>query len=198
MAWHVARVVLGTGDGLAHRGERPAWATAHTGAVDGSSAGLLFTLADVDLLTAGRLAGDLRVAATGTIGSDGVVTTVRMVDAKVAAARLAGADVVFAPDFDGVPGPVGAVAAPHAGALDAAPTIGEWLDTAGYEAAGRRAPPHALVPVDDVRQALAWLCGRTGLAGTCTLAHAAAAVPPSSARPYRASLHREVAPVGAV
>jgi PDZ domain-containing secreted protein len=94
------------------------------------------------------------VAATRTIGSDGAVTSVRMVEAKLAAARLIPADVMFAPEFP-----------------------------AGYGSAGRaarRSAGIALVAVEDVRQALAWLCGRT--AGT--VACAAATAPIGSARPY--------------
>jgi len=172
VAWRVAAaLVAGVGPG-----DLPDWARARTGNTDGPSAGLLFALADVDLMAAGPLAGGLRVAATGSIGSDGTVTAVRMVDAKVAAARLAGADVVFAPDF---PAGTGIVTSPpsHLGRPTADRPIGDWLNTSGFEAAGRAAIAGtvALVQVDDVRQALAWLCGRTGRADTCSLAHAAAA-----------------------
>ena len=75
----------------------------------------------------------------------------------------------------------------HRGMLTGDRTIGDWLNTAGYEAAGRsaaRQPAMALVPIDDVRQAVAWLCGRTQRAGTCALAHAAGAVAIADARPY--------------
>ena len=64
---------------------------------DGSSGGLLYALADLDLLTPGRLAGELRVAATGSIYTQRRHTRVRHVDAKLAAARLAHPDVFFAP-----------------------------------------------------------------------------------------------------
>ena len=66
--------------------------------------------------------------------------------------------------------------------------IGDWLDTPAYEAAGRAARSRpgdlALVQVDDIRQALAWLCGRTAVAATCALANTTAAVPLWRARPY--------------
>ena len=83
--------------GLARPGELPDWARPRTGNVNGRSGGLLWTLADIDLLTPGPLAGDLRVAATGVIYSNGVITPVLHVDAKLAAARLAHPDVFFAP-----------------------------------------------------------------------------------------------------
>jgi hypothetical protein len=187
VAWHVARVVLGSARGVAHAGELPEWARPRTGDADGTSAGSLFALADVDLMTGGSLAGHLRVAATGSLGSDGSVTAVRMVDAKLAAARLVPVDVVFAPQFPSGIGSVTVIAS-HLGRPAANRTIGDWLNTDGYEAAGRQAAGRsgivALVSVDDIRQALAWLCGRLGRPVTCFVAHAAAAVPLSLARPY--------------
>ena len=181
VAWRVAASI----SGAAGPGQLPEWARPRTGADDGTSAGLLFSLADLDLLTTGALAGRLRIAATGSIGSDGSVTAVRMVDAKLAAARLAAADVVFAPDFPTGHGPVIHVPS-HGGQPTPERTIGDWLGTAGYEAAGRAATAStgpALVQVDDVRQALAWLCGRTALPTTCTLARSAAARPSPSLAP---------------
>ena len=186
VAWHVATVVLGRAGGAARPGELPAWARPRTGDGDGSSAGLLFALADIDVVTPGALAGGLRVAATGTIGSDGVVTSVRLVEAKLAAARLARVEVMFAPEFPtGTPGVT--VVPSHAGTPATDRAIGDWLNTDGYESAGRdarRSAGIALVSVDDVRQALAWLCGRTANAVSCAVAHAAASVPIASARPY--------------
>ena len=188
VAWHVATAVLGRTNGLARPAEIPAWARARTAGSDGTSAGIVFALADIDLLTPGPLAGNLRVAGTGTIGSDGVVTAVHMVDAKLAAARLAHPGVVFAPNFPTGTGPVTVVAS-HEGVPSAGRSIGDWLDTAGYERAGRvagsRPTAQALVQIDDVRQALAWLCGRTDLPATCAIAHHAAAVSVPLARPYQ-------------
>jgi hypothetical protein len=185
LAWRVATELLAD-DSDALPADMPDWARPRTGVADGSSGGLIFTLADLDLLTPGRLAGELRVAGTGAIGSDGSVMIVRLIDAKLAAARLARADVFFAPET-----PVGAgtdiVVTSDRGPLPAGQTIGQWLDTAGYERAGRIAATRrhgtALVPVVDIRQALSWLCGRTGLASTCALAHTTAATPAVDARP---------------
>jgi hypothetical protein len=186
-AWHVAGTLLGGRGGIARPDEIPAWARPHTGGSDGSSAGIVFALADIDLLTPGRLAGDLRVAGTGTVGSDGVVTAVRGVDAKLAAARLARADVMFAADFPvGMPSVTRVIA--HVGSDDPGRSIGDWLNAAGYESAGRRAAVHgghlALVQIDDVRQALAWLCGRTESHIACAVAHAASSASVREARPY--------------
>ena len=187
VAWHVANTILGRASGLAHGAEIPAWARPRTGVADGTSAGLAFALADLDLLTGGRFAGNLHVAATGSVGSDGVVTAVRMVAAKLAAARLAHPEVVFAPEFPPETADVTRLAS-HRGALAPERAIGDWLGMASYEAAGRDAATRprttALVEVDDVRQAVAWLCGRTNISTTCALADAAAAMPLRVARPY--------------
>jgi hypothetical protein len=189
LAWQVATDLLAGGRSTVRPGEMPGWARVRTGVADGSSGGLIFTLADLDLLTPGRLAGDLRVAGTGAIGSDGTVMAVRLVDAKLAAARVARADVFFAPEIPTGAGTV-TMARPGRGPITAGQTIGHWLDTAGYERAGRIAATRpngtALVPVVDVRQALAWLCGRTGRATTCDLARATAATPAGVARPLNA------------
>jgi hypothetical protein len=104
-----------------------------------------------------------------------------MVEAKVAAARLTRAAVVFVPEDS-------ASVVSHAGDLRRDHTMADRLDTPGFEAAGRDAAGEpddtTVVGVDDVRQALAWLCGRTGLAATCAIARAAAATTVSAARPY--------------
>jgi len=187
VAWHVASTLVGASAGLARPGELPVWARPRTGGSDGPSAGLLFALADLDLLTPGNLAGNLVVAGTGAVGSDGSVTAVRMVDAKLAAARLVHPGVVFAPDFPDGSGLVTVIVS-HQGQPTPSRTIGDWLNTAGFEAAGRAAGSHpmntALVSVDDIRQAVAWLCGRTGRTSTCGVAHSAASVTMADTRPY--------------
>jgi hypothetical protein len=187
VAWHVAKSVLDGSGGVAKVGELPDWARPRTDNASGTSGGLLYALAYLDLLSSGRLAAYLHVAATGAIGSDGVITAVRLVDAKLAAARLADADVFFAPSLPANTAQTTTVAS-HNGHPTAERSIGDWLNTAGYEAAGRIAASHpdalALVTVRDIRQALAWLCGRTQQAETCDFAHASAATTVSTARPY--------------
>ena len=187
IAWHVATTLLDQTTSIAPPAEMPDWARPRTDNVNGPSGGLLYALADLDLLTPGPLAGELRVAATGAIFSDGVITAVGHVDAKLAAARLAHPDVFFAPTIPPGSGPITTVAY-HQGPRTADRTIGDWLNTAGYEHAGRIAATHpdtlALVPIHDIRQALSWLCGRTQRPATCTLANTAAATPLPIARPH--------------
>jgi len=185
VAWRAANGLAGTV--LESSDTIPDWARPRTGNNDGSSAGLLFALADLDLLTPGLLAATVRVAATGAIWSDGAVTAVRMVDAKLAAARVAGVDVFFAPALS-ADMPATTRVLSHLGSPARDRAIGDWLNMAAYERAGQAASLRpgslAVVEVDDVRQALAWLCGRTGGRETCAVAHEAAGMPLLAARPY--------------
>lgn len=68
-----------------------------TGTVGGPSAGLAFTLAVLDQLTAGELTGGATVAVTGTIDAAGRVGSVGGVTQKTAAVRELGADVFLVP-----------------------------------------------------------------------------------------------------
>jgi Lon-like protease len=65
--------------------------------VGGPSAGLMFSLAVVDKLTTGDLAGSTFVAGTGTIGIDGKVGPIGGIGHKMVAARSAGATVFLVP-----------------------------------------------------------------------------------------------------
>ena len=65
--------------------------------VGGPSAGLMFSLAVVDKLTTGNLAGSNFVAGTGTIQADGSVGRIGGIVHKMAAARDAGATVFLVP-----------------------------------------------------------------------------------------------------
>lgn len=78
--------------------------------MSGPSAGLAYTLAIADAATPGRLVDPAHpIAATGQIGAEGDVMAVGGYDAKFAAARRAGAELILAP-----PGVPGDVAAQHA------------------------------------------------------------------------------------
>ena len=65
--------------------------------VGGPSAGLMFSLAVVDKLTTGELAGSTFVAGTGTIAADGKVGQIGGITHKMAAAHAAGATVFLVP-----------------------------------------------------------------------------------------------------
>jgi len=65
--------------------------------VGGPSAGLMFSLAVVDKLTSGDLAGSTFVAGTGTISIDGKVGQIGGITHKMAAAQKAGATVFLVP-----------------------------------------------------------------------------------------------------
>jgi PDZ domain-containing protein len=65
--------------------------------VSGPSAGLAFTLAIIDDLTAGSLTGGRRVAVTGTINSDGTVGPVGGVEQKAITARHNAVSLMIVP-----------------------------------------------------------------------------------------------------
>jgi PDZ domain-containing protein len=65
--------------------------------VGGPSAGLMFSLAVIDKLTTGDLAGSKFVAGTGTIKLDGTVGAIGGITHKMVAARDAGATVFLVP-----------------------------------------------------------------------------------------------------
>jgi PDZ domain-containing protein len=71
--------------------------TIDTQRVSGPSAGLAFTLAIIDQLTAGDLTGGQRIAVTGSIESDGRVSPVGGVAQKAVAARASGARLMLVP-----------------------------------------------------------------------------------------------------
>ncbi len=159
----------------------PAGARIRTGADFGSSAGLLFTLTYLDLLSPGALFGDLRVAGTGGMGADGRVLPVSHVEVKVAAALLTQPDVVFTPRPSKLIEDTHIFRALPSGPFAAGGSVTDWLHVDAYRDAGREAAQRpgvtAFVVVHDVRQALAWLCGRTGDRQVCALARAAASLP---------------------
>jgi hypothetical protein len=180
-AWQFANTVLAADSNSTAFDQLPTWAYIHTGNDTGSSAGLIFTLTYLDLLTPGALVGDLRVAGTGSIGPDGVVIPVSNVEVKVAAAVLARPDVVFTPSRSELVENSTIIDSQHTRIPDLGSTVGEWLNVSGYEQAGREAASHpgtiAFVVVHDVRQALAWLCGRTHNAITCAVAQSSVGIP---------------------
>jgi PDZ domain-containing protein len=71
-----------------------------TGDVGGPSAGLAFTLAIIDDLTAGELTGGSDIAVTGTIRSDGTVGEVGGTGQKAAAVRDQGIELFLVPRKD--------------------------------------------------------------------------------------------------
>lgn len=69
----------------------------HLANIGGPSAGLMFSLAVIDKLTDGRLAGSKFIAGTGTIDADGEVGSIGGITHKMMAAREAGARVFLVP-----------------------------------------------------------------------------------------------------
>jgi Lon-like protease len=71
--------------------------TIDSGDIGGPSAGLMWTLGVVDVLTPGELTGGRVIAGTGTIDLDGGVGPIGGIAQKVVAAERAGAVAFFAP-----------------------------------------------------------------------------------------------------
>ncbi len=171
-AWRLANQIIGDDADSRGSDQLPKWAWFRTGHDTGPSAGLMFTLAYLDVLTQGALVDNLRVAGTGAIGPDGVVIPVSNVNVKVAAAMLARPDVVFTTTAPESVEHVTLVESHHT----RNPTAGYTI----FEEAGQLAASHpgpVVVVVHDVRQALAWLCGRTTNKTTCAVAHKSAIIP---------------------
>jgi hypothetical protein len=181
VAWRLANEVVAPAHSSTTSSAPPRWARPHTGIDTGPSAGLMFTLAYIDALTPGALVGNLRVAGTGGIGHDGVVVIVSNVEIKVAAAMLTQPDVIFTPRPPDSIEHVTIVESQHTRNPTHPYTVGEWLNVSGYQEAGRVAASHpgavAVVVVHDIRQALAWLCGRTDNVTTCAIARKFATIP---------------------
>jgi hypothetical protein len=181
VAWGLASKILAAQNSPIDLVHLPPWAWVHTGNNTGPSAGLIFALSYIDVLTPGKLVGDLRVVGTGAIGLDGVVIHVSGIEAKVATAILTGPDVVFTPAPSKLIENTTIVESQHTRQLDDGYTVGEWLNVSGYEQAGRDAAKQpgttAFVVVHDIRQVLAWLCGRTSNETTCDIARKSATIP---------------------
>ena len=180
IAWKLANEVVEPENRSTASDHLPLWAHVRTGDTDGPSAGLTMTLAYIDLLTPGALVGDLRVAGTGGIRPDGLAFPVKAIDVKVATAMLARPDVIFVTRPPTSVENVTIVQSQKERIPADGHTVGEWLNVAGYEQAGRDAGHSGTAPVvvvHDLRQALAWLCGRTGGASVCALALRAEGMP---------------------
>ena len=181
IAWKLANEVVEPENRSTAADHLPLWAHVRTGNTDGPSAGLIMTLAYIDLLTPGALVGDLRVAGTGGIGPDGVAFRVKGIDVKVAVARLTRPGVIFVTKPPTSVENVTIVESQKERIPADGYTVGEWLNVVGYEKSGRAAASRPgtapVVVVHDLRQALAWLCGRTGVSSVCTTAQRSARVP---------------------
>ncbi len=174
IAWRLANEVVEPENRSTVSDHLPLWAHVRTGNTDGPSAGLMMTLAYIDVLTPGALVGDMRVAGTGGVRPDGLAFPVKGIDVKVATAMLTRPDVIFVTKPPKLVENVTIIQSPQERIPADGYTVGEWLNVAGYEQAGRAAAGHPgtvpVVVVHDLRQALAWLCGRTDGESVCALA----------------------------
>jgi hypothetical protein len=65
----------------------------------GDSAGITYAIAYFNIISDGAFTGDLVVASTGRLKSQGYVSPINAINEKTAAAHLAGADVLFTPSI---------------------------------------------------------------------------------------------------
>ena len=181
VAWQLATTVVSSSGGASVSDQLPQWARFRTGNDTGGSGGLMFTLAYIDLLTPGALVGNLRAAGSGGIGPDGVVFPVSNLEVKVAAAMLTRPDVIFTTRPPKQTEHVTIVVSQPTRDPKGDYTVGEWLNVIGYQQAGRIAANQpgtvAVVVVHDLRQVLAWLCGRTNSAIACATARNSTSIP---------------------
>ena len=181
IAWRLANEMVEPQNRSTASDHLPLWAHVRTGNTDGPSAGLMFALAYIDLLTPGALVGDMRVAGTGGIRPDGLAFPVKGIDVKVATAMLTRPDVIFVTKPPKLLDHVTIVQSQNERIPADGYTAGEWLNVTGYEQAGRDAASHPGTPpvvvVHGLRQALAWLCGRTDGASVCAVAHRSSSIP---------------------
>jgi len=91
------RTIIGVFPADTRRVSLPFEVDIDTDRIGGPSAGLAFTLALLDDLSAGELTGGVRVAATGTIDGDGSVGAIGALRQKAVAVRNAGATVFLVP-----------------------------------------------------------------------------------------------------
>lgn len=75
----------------------PYWVDIDSGIVGGPSAGLMYSLAIIDVLTEGDITGGRVVAGTGTVDAEGNVGAIGGVRQKVVAAEAAGAELMLVP-----------------------------------------------------------------------------------------------------
>lgn len=75
----------------------PFWVDIDSGIVGGPSAGAMYTIAIIDVLTPGSLTRGHVVAGTGTVDADGNVGNIGAVRQKVVAAEAAGAEFMLVP-----------------------------------------------------------------------------------------------------
>lgn len=75
----------------------PFWIDIDSGIVGGPSAGMMYTLAIIEVLTEDSLTGGHVVAGTGTVDADGNVGAIGAVRQKVVAAEAAGAEFMLVP-----------------------------------------------------------------------------------------------------
>jgi hypothetical protein len=134
---------------------------------DGPSAGLLLTIAYLDVLSDGSFTDGVAVTASGTIGADGLVGQVGSGSGKSVAAAAAGVEVMFAnSEVD----PVLLEMSLSFGVPDQSVYLRPWSSSRSWDlftdagarwadARSRTPVPLSVVQVRHIGDVAAWLCG---------------------------------------
>jgi hypothetical protein len=138
----------------------------------GSSAGITYAIAYLNIISNGAFTGDVRVAATGQLGRKGYVHPITAIDEKTAAAHHAAADVVFTPSTPTTEH-LDRYSARHVGELFRAAftnnTLAEERQLDHYHNWGATRPDGLdVVGVRHIADIAAYLCG-TGSNYACTI-----------------------------
>lgn len=96
-AYDFAKVPYGIEDGQIVNENTGETITIRANEIGGPSAGLVFALQTIDLLTEGDLTRNLRIAATGTIDGDGILGEIGGVKQKTVSVSQDGADLFLVP-----------------------------------------------------------------------------------------------------
>jgi hypothetical protein len=139
----------------------------------GTSGGLIYLIAYLNLVSDGAFTAHVRVAATGALDAEGYIVHVRGMDEKLGAARLAGADVLFTPSSPSHP-QLAAHAARHAGhtyrTRHGRVSLAEERGLDDYQLWGATQPDGVdVVNVGHIADVAAYLCG-AGSVYACSIA----------------------------
>jgi hypothetical protein len=139
----------------------------------GSSAGITYTIAYLNVISDGAFTGNIRVAATGRLTSDGYVHPINAINEKMAAAHLADADVIFTPSTPDAEH-LDTFSARHVGELfrarNTGSTLGDERRLGNYHTWGTTQPDGLdIVGIRHIADVAAYLCGN-GATYACEVA----------------------------
>jgi hypothetical protein len=129
----------------------------------GPSAGITYTIAYLNVISNGAFTGNIRIAATGRLATNGYVRPINAINEKTAAANLADADVLFTPSTPDAQH-LNTYSARHVGELFRARNTGTTLaderNLDSYHTWGATRPDGLdIVGIRHIADVAAYLCG---------------------------------------